>query len=214
MKKILERIKIYLNQKKTIPSSYPFVMYDEEKELLKRYISSSKKYLEFGLGGSTIFTLINSEAKITSVDTNVAWINFMKKYKIIKQSIPDRLKIVHIDIGPTKSWGFPVNNDHQDKFEDFSKKIFEIQKDEKYDFILVDGRFRVACALQAVINQLDNQELFIGVHDYSLRTEYSILEKFMDIVEFSKTLYVFKIKPQLDVNELHEVYEQYKLLAG
>lgn len=213
MNKILKRIKIYLNQKKSIPSSYPFVMYDEEKELFKRYISNSKNYLEFGLGGSTIFTLINSKEKITSVDTNIEWINFVEKYKIIKQSIPHRLKIVHINIGPTKSWGFPVNDDHQDKFEDFSKKIFEMHKDEKYDFILVDGRFRVACALQAIINQLDNDELFIGVHDYSIRTEYSILEKFMDIVEFSKTLYVFKIKPQLDVNELQEVYEQYKLVA-
>ena len=84
IKKLRERISVFINQRKEIPSEYPFIMFDEEKELLKKIIRNSRNYLEFGTGGSTIFTLINSETFVTSIDTNKPWISFIKKYKIIK----------------------------------------------------------------------------------------------------------------------------------
>ena len=210
MNKIILKLKTFYNQQLSVPSSYPFVMYEEEKELLKKYVSNTSQCLEFGLGGSTIFTLIHSKAKITSVDTNVNWINFMKKYKIIKTSLSNRLTILYVNIGPTRFWGYPIDNTHQDKFEQFSKRVFEINQGVKYDFILVDGRFRVACVLQSILNQSDNEAVFIGVHDYSIREEYKVVEQFLDIEEVSRTLSIFKIKKNVDLEEVKNMYEKYK----
>ena len=36
IKKLRERISVFINQRKEIPSEYPFIMFDEEKELLKK----------------------------------------------------------------------------------------------------------------------------------------------------------------------------------
>ena len=120
IKKILEKIKTSVNQRKEIPSEYPFVMYPEEKELLMKIIKKSKNYLEFGTGGSTIFTLINSNTHVTSVDTNEPWISFIKKYKIIKNNLSKKLDIHFIDIGPTT-----VSYTHLDVYK---RQIFQITK--------------------------------------------------------------------------------------
>lgn len=123
IKKYLEKLRTARNQKMEIPQEYPFVMFEEEKQLLKKYLLQTKNYLEFGTGGSTLFALINSEVNITSVDTNIGWITFIKKYRIIRNNLEKRLKIFFVDIGPTKQWGYPVDDREQAKFPDFSSKI-------------------------------------------------------------------------------------------
>lgn len=202
IKKILEKYKINTNKKKAIPTYFPFVMYEEEKEIFKKYIQNSKGYIEFGLGGSTISSLINSQTIIHSVDTNDSWINFMKEYKIIQDNLDKRLHIYKVDIGPTKSWGYPIDDSRKDSYKIFSSKIFSEVDLTLIDTILVDGRFRIACTLNTVLNFHDLKEVNILIHDYSLREDYKIVEKYLDLKEKTKTLYVFKIKENIDVSNL------------
>ncbi len=211
MKKLIERFKTFLNQRKSIPNDYPFVMYSEEKELLKKYLSNAQNYLEFGTGGSTLFSLINSSVNITSVDTNLPWISFIKKYKIIKDNLGNRLHIHFIDIGPTKYWGYPVNQEYKEKFPNFSSEIFE--KESDFDLVLVDGRFRVACTLQTILHSTENKNPIIMIHDYSLRNEYKVVENFLDLVEKEKTLFIFKLKENINIDEVRKYYEDYKYIA-
>jgi len=211
LKKLIERFKTFLNQRKSIPNDYPFVMYSEEKELLKKYLSNAQNYLEFGTGGSTLFSLINSSVNITSVDTNLPWISFIKKYKIIKDNLGNRLHIHFIDIGPTKYWGYPVNQEYKEKFPNFSSEIFE--KESDFDLVLVDGRFRVACTLQTILHSTENKNPIIMIHDYSLRNEYKVVENFLDLVEKEKTLFIFKLKENINIDEVRKYYEDYKYIA-
>lgn len=213
IKKLLEKVKVFRNQQMKVPNDYPFVMFEEEKALLKKELQKAEHYLEFGTGGSTLFSLINSSVKIDSVDTNEPWISFIKKYKIVHNNLGNRLKIHFVDIGPTKYWGYPVNDDAKEKFPNFSSKIFEITDPSQYDLILVDGRFRVACALQSIINCYQNKNLRILIHDYSLRNEYTAVEKFLDVVESQKTLFVFKVKEGVNIDEVKEEYEKYKFIT-
>lgn len=213
MKKISGLFRTFINQKRKIPKEYPFVMYPEEKVLLKKYLSQSNDYLEFGTGGSTLFSLINSNVNITSIDTNKPWISFIKKYRIIRNNLGKRLNIHFVDIGPTKYWGYPVNEDSREKFPDFSSKIFQINPEQNYDLALIDGRFRVACTMQVILNCRKNENLKILIHDYSLREEYKIVEKFLDVLEKEKTLFVFRIKENVNPEEVAEYYEKYKYIA-
>jgi len=213
IKKYVNYLKTLRNQRKDIPEDYPFVMYPEEKILLQKYLLSAKNYLEFGTGGSTIFSLIHSTVQIISVDTNMPWISFIKKYKIIRNNLGKRLRIHFVDIGATKNWGFPVNLDSKEKFPAFSKEIFTKINPKEIDLILIDGRFRVACTLQAILNCRENKDLKILIHDYSLREDYKIVEEFLDILEKEKTLFVFKINENADDEEVAELYEKYKYIA-
>ena len=189
-------------------------MHEEEKVLLKNVLQNSSKHLEFGLGGSTIFSLIETRAEIHSVDTNKEWMNFMKKYRIVKNNLNKRLHIHYINIGPTKSWGFPVDEQYKNKFPDFSSQIFkEIGNLNSIDSVLIDGRFRIACALQTILKCSQNKNFKILFHDYSIRQEYKIIEKFLEIIDFEKSLYVFKIKENFDREEVKELYEKYKFIA-
>lgn len=210
MKKLKEKLVTIWNQQLSIPQKYPFVMYEEEKNLLKKYLQPTKKYLEFGLGGSTIFALIESRVDVISIDTNIGWIDFIKKYKIIRNNLNNRLEINYVDIGPTKSWGFPVNDESKNKFPDFSSKIFEKVNLNETDLVLVDARFRVACVLQTILNGRTNPNLKILVHDYSIREDYKVIEEFLDIVESTRTLYVFSIKNDVDLEKVEALYEKYK----
>src|SRR5690606_9419063 len=185
-----KKLQTFINQQRRTPKEYPFVMYEEEKLLFKEYLNKSNNYLEFGLGGSTLFALINSDANIISVDTNQGWIGFIKKYRAIKDNLGKRLHIHYVDIGPTKYWGFPVDDTQRNKFPNFSSQIFSDKNLEKFDLVLIDGRFRVACALQTVQYFKNSSPVKIMIHDYSLREEYKIVEKYLDLVEFTKTLYV------------------------
>lgn len=209
-KKIRSAISIFFNQRKKTPRNYPFVMHLEEKELFKRIIQNSKCFLEFGLGGSTIFSLINSQTTIVSVDTNKEWIGFMKKYRIIRENLEKRLKIYYIDIGATRQWGFPVDESSIEKFPDFSSKIFYAENPSQFDTVLIDARFRVACVLQTILHCYKNPNLKILIHDYSIRKEYHEVEIFLDIIEHDRSLYVFKIKDNIDLDLVQNTYEKYK----
>src|SRR5690625_6965515 len=98
LKRLENDLVTWVNQKRSIPKTYPFIMHDDEKELFKKYIRNSVNYLEFGLGGSTIFSLINSNANVTSIDTNKDWISFMNSYKFIKNNLNHKLYINYIEI--------------------------------------------------------------------------------------------------------------------
>ncbi|WP_286931853.1 hypothetical protein [Leclercia sp. UBA5958] len=65
-------------------------------------------------------------------------------------------KVDYVDIGPNKAWGYPIDDTHQEKFTDYSKTI--LQHDRAFDLILVDGRFRVACTLNAIKHTLEKQD--------------------------------------------------------
>lgn len=203
----------WINQKRSIPKTYPFIMHEDEKELLKKYVQNATNYLEFGLGGSTIFSLINSDANIISIDTNKDWISFMKSYKFIKNNLDKRLSIYYIDIGPTKGWGYPVDESKNENFHKFSSEIFKLTDPSIYDLILVDGRFRVACTLQSILNCQNNKNLKILIHDYSFRDEYKVVEKYLNRDESINSLYVFSIKEQIDKDDLVKGYELFKNIS-
>lgn len=212
IKKISHKIQEYLNQRRYIPKDYPFIMYPEEKSKLLEILNHSHCYLEFGTGGSTIFTLINSNVPIISVDSNEAWIKYMKKYNIIRRNLNNRLKIYLFNIGPTRSWRYPINNDNSELFPAFSSKVFELEDPKKIDVVLVDGRFRVACVLQTIIHCYQNNNLRILIHDYPSREGYKIVEEFLDVIDSVKLLYVFKVKENINLDDVHKAYDIYKYI--
>ncbi len=190
------------------PEFYPIVLTCGEQELLKRYLYTAKNYLEFGSGGSTFLSVNFPNLNIYSVESDQNWIKYLSSWKIIKNAIDEkRLYFIHIDIGTTGEWGFPVDLSQKNKFYRYSSDVFE-QNAVKFDTVFVDGRFRVACVLKTIMQCSD--DVVILIHDYPDRDYYHVIENYLDIVDKIDNLYVFKKKLNIDYNEIESCYEEYK----
>lgn len=190
----------------------PILMTEDERELFVKSISESKEYLEFGSGGSTFIVLKTTNANIISIESDINWINHMRDNKtIFEEEQFCRLKFVHIDIGEISIMGMPKDKSKLESYPKYSEEIFKIldkNKIDKIDTVLIDGRFRVACTLNTILNCNENTKIII--HDFFNRDEYHIVLNYLDIIEKANTLGVFKIKENINKNEISNIIEQYK----
>lgn len=193
------------NSKK--PITVPIGMTKEERELLWTVIVQSKKYLEFGSGGSTFIALKNTEIDITSVDSDNAWFEYMRKWKVIRKAeMKGKLHFHYVNIGRTGMWGNPVDESCKEQYPEYSSSIFRQISD--FDTVLVDGRFRVACVLQIVLNC--GKKVKILVHDFNVRTNYEEVLQFLEEEKHVGELYLFKVRDNIDMDCVKKSYEKYK----
>jgi hypothetical protein len=188
-------------------------MNKNEQVLFIKYIRKSKYYLEFGLGGSTFIALRKSNALVHTVESDQEWIRKIKKSWYAKYQLLTRLKIHFSDIGPTKQWGYPETMDRKDFFPDYSAGVFKNVDTSKIDLVLVDGRFRVACVLQTIMNCSRNNGLKILIHDFYNRPHYHGLIKYLLEIDKADNLGVFVIKPGINLQEVASDYEAFKFTA-
>lgn len=196
------------NFNKEKPTAFPMILTQSEQSALIKYLKNSKKYLEFGSGGSTFLALLHSNCDNYTVESDENWLGFLRSYKIIDSNINKRLNLLYCNIGEVSKFGRPASNEKFESYPDYSQKIYELTNSGSFDLAFVDGRFRVACVLGIILN-CDNN-INILVHDYTKREHYHIIEKFLDIVEIHDTLAIFKIKNNIDKEEVRVLYDRYK----
>ena len=142
--------------------------------LLMHELKSSRYYFEYGCGGSTLIAArlieaFNLSLTISSVDSSPSWIDQIKNdtgfqeladcfYSftncfiltvISKLSLSEQFSAHYINIGDIGNWGMPTNRSYESYWPKYSESIWHYGRDA--DIVLVDGRFRVACALNAVL---------------------------------------------------------------
>lgn len=207
---MIKIIKKILDKYSVTPKFFPIRLSDNEKKLFLKYIIKSKNYLEFGSGGSTFLSLICSETLVVTVDSDSNWINYLRKWQIIKNAEKKGILLFwHANIGKVGELGVPINNDLKSTFPLYSSSIFNENKG--FDLVFVDGRFRVACVLATIINC--KVDTIIIVHDFNNREEYSPILSFLDIMETIETMTVFKIKNQNDISKIISIYDKYKYIS-
>ena len=161
------------------------IMTDLERELFINTARNSKYYLEFGGGGSTFLVLKSTDAKVVCVEGDINWINHMRmNYFIYEQELLCRLKFYHVYIGKIRDTSYPIDNSEYDKYPNYSSKIFECIDKEKIDTVFIDGRFRVACALQSIINL--NKNIVIIIHDFFDRDYYHVLLNYKEKINYDE----------------------------
>lgn len=187
-------------------------MTDKERKLFIDNISNAKYYLEFGAGGSTFIALKTTNAKVFSVEADINWINYMRKnYFIYEQELLFRLFFYYIDIGKIKNISYPVDDSKRDNYPNYSSEIFTYLSDDiinKIDIVFIDGRFRVACAINSIINVNKNTKIII--HDFFNREHYHILLKYLECLDKIDSLGIFKIKDNINKNDIIKLIDEYK----
>jgi len=175
-----------------------------EKGLFTQETKGSENYFEWGCGGSTTMMIEDTEAEVTSVESSKEWISKVKGD--ISAGEQARLHMKWVDIGRTREWGNPANSTRRSDWPNYSAAI--CKESTKPDTVLVDGRFRVACALKAALCAPAAKLL---IHDFTNRPEYQkpVLEVY-DMVSSAQRMAVFKRKNDVSDADIEEAYKGYR----
>jgi len=171
-------------------------MAEGERELFATHIKKTDFLLEFGCGGSTVLAAQLGTRKIISVESDRKWLAKISRDPAVK--LVDFMGF-HVDIGPTGAWGYPKTRRYVDRWANYPLAVWKVLP-EKPDTVFIDGRFRVACCLQALLHGRPDTKIII--HDFWNRDQYHVLLKYLTCIEKCETLGVFNAKPDIDWKSL------------
>ena len=161
------------------------ILFDGDDKLFKSYVADIEFYFEYGVGKSTQWVMENTNSKVIAIDSDQIWINNVSHTNYDY----DRLNIIWADLGNLTDWGRPIGYKKRQNFSYYINAIWSFQK--KADVILIDGRFRVACFLQSLLNSKIGS--FIIFDDYNNRPCYHIVEEVLPLFEKCGRQSVFKV---------------------
>lgn len=172
----------------------PIAMSGAEAGCLERYLAVATRYLEFGTGGSTGLAAAAPLASIVSVESDVAWIDRVRAQPDIAAREQRGELIFHaVDIGPTGRFGHPVDRQAVNRWSAYYLGVWDRPAARTADLVLVDGRFRIACVLAAIVHTAPGTLLM--VHDFWDRPCYHAILPFLDNVENVERMGVFRTAP-------------------
>ena len=181
------------------PKKLEGMMKQTEQTFLETFITTDSTYFEWGSGGSTDTFGRLTNAKIVSVENYQPWCDKVSALPFVKcrqqlKTMDYKCIVPH----PTGGAGYPVDSAHNGAFDEY---IEAIQDYPDFDIVLVDGRWRIACALFALDYITDDTVVFI--HDFQ-REEYRVVLEWYDTIDQVDALIALKRKknvarPTLDI---------------
>ena len=137
------------------------------------FMNPKNIYFEFGSGGSTNLASYYN-LTVYSVESDVSWHEKLKKSNI-------KANFITIDLKTYNNGGNPGEGT---TVEDWKKYIQAYKTEYNADIIYIDGRFRVACALD-IFPKIRNDALMI-MHDYVNREYYHVIEDYYQSITILK----------------------------
>ncbi|HRK19414.1 MAG TPA: hypothetical protein PK970_10700 [Hyphomicrobiaceae bacterium] len=182
----------------------------------KARLAEAERYVEFGTGGST-YLAAQRGIRFICVDSDRHFLEAVRS-KIERDGLLDlkRQTYVHADIGLTGPWGRPVivRTPNRERFAAFARYSDppDACRTGQFipDLVLVDGRFRVACALKMVrlFGTADNWTILVD--DYTNRPHYKAIEEFARLDRTVGRMAVFKRAPKIDAVALDRAIAHYE----
>jgi hypothetical protein len=160
---------------------------------LKRELSRSRFYVEFGSGGSTIMA---DELRVNtlSVEPDPFYA------KAVRGGLKNgTVKIITPQIGPTGMWGYPIIKRPEFLAQALWRRYVMTPFSEPAfpDLVLVDGRFRVACAQATALEaKRRGAKATLLIDDYAGRPRYHSIEQFLGKPEMVGRLALFQVGNQ------------------
>jgi hypothetical protein len=146
------------------------LLFDGDGDMFISLLAQCKVYGEYGVGLSTIYAINNKRKSTLSLDTSETWIHSVGKE--LKLELKHLWNFKHVYLGPVGDWGYPDTYEYRERFLDYAAELFLFEN--LPDLVLIDGRFRILCFLQALLN-LEQGSKIIFDDFYSTR-KYQICE--------------------------------------
>ncbi|OXY83264.1 tetratricopeptide repeat protein [Oceanimonas doudoroffii] len=203
-----EQAKLYLQSKSLEKNTFPIptcpAMTDSEKKLFIKHLKEANHYFEFGSGGSTVWAVEQGLA-VEGVESDPNWVS------ALQNTLGQQCQVKVVDIGPTGDWGYPLT-EQKDKFPLYSQAILSHNK--AFDFILIDGRFRVACVMttiEHIIKHENQNSSLIFIHDFWNRPQYHCVLEHLEVVDKIDTAGVFRVKDDIELRLIHNIWSEYSI---
>lgn len=163
-----------------------------EIDRLRALLGSATAYLEFGAGGSTAMA-VEAGVFCTSVEADQSWIDKLAETPPIAEAIDNgSLRFHYADIGHVTRWSMPHPRTPTAAWANYYLDVWGTIEMAP-DLVLIDGRFRAACAASAM---LAAPEALVLIHDYGLniadRQGYERVAEVADLVELTHSLAAFR----------------------
>ena len=186
-------------------------MSDAEIGVLRECFSKASSLVEFGSGGSTLLAVRSpSLRRIWSVESDPAWIERLRaNAEVASAERSGRLHLLAADVGPVGGYGFPVDRSAQSAWPRYYQAVWDDAAAIEADLVLVDGRFRVACALEALARARPHAILLF--HDFWNRTHYHPVLAFTDWLGSCDSLAILRRKAAIDPVALDAVRQQHRV---
>ena len=190
---------------------------DTGSAYFREQLTRTRNYLEYGSGGSTVFASKRVQL-LVSVDSDAHFLAAVRDRLAADDSVSGEhrsavTKLMHVNIGPTVDWGMPaftrLTARRVRRWQAYPSAPWRYLQSigQQPDLILIDGRFRVACVLESLLNLSPVSEAQILVDDYITRPHYHVIERFAE-VEMAGRMAV--VRPGLrDRSEALSVLQEY-----
>lgn len=183
-------------------------MSTKEFELFLAFVRNSCNYVEFGTGGSTYVASQYVKESIISLDSSREWLDKVQSACGNNHVKP---QMIHIDIGPVGDWGFPTDPNTKHLWPTYHEFIWNHDNSRNGDLYIIDGRFRVACFAQIVLNC--NKSSLIMFHDFQSREHYHCVRSIAREIATSEDLSVF-VPLQGVTDVAGNMLQQYKFVPA
>lgn len=189
--------------------SEPWFGSTKANEWFLEAIKASHRYLEFGTGGST-FTAAKIGVEFIAIDSDRDFLDAVRT-KIADGGFanPTTQTYLHADIGKTGARGRPLHwkkasPERLDLFRRYSDLPTPCFKGGTApDLVLVDGRFRVACALKTLRALQGSEGWTLAVDDYVPRRSYHVIAEFAEVDEYvADRIAVFRSTKKFSSDEI------------
>lgn len=167
-------------------------MPEAEAAALRAAYAGASAILEYGSGGSTAMAGEMTGKRIVSVESDRAWVEMMEGW-FAANPPASPVKMIHADVGPTKDWGHPVDDRAWRRFPGYPLDVWESGAAGAPDVVLVDGRFRVGCALATAFHT--TRPVMLYFDDYAPRKQYHVVEEVLGPPERIGRMARFQVKP-------------------
>jgi hypothetical protein len=163
----------------------------------QRELARASRYVEFGSGGSTVLV---DRAGIPAIS--------VENDRFYARAVASRLgrgavRQIVVPMGLTREWGYPLWRSTQAAWRYVSAPWGEGPGEAGTfpDLVLVDGRYRVACALEAARRaHAAGASATLMFDDYTPRAHYRAVEEYLGQPELDGRAALFRIG-QADVPE-------------
>jgi hypothetical protein len=180
---------------------------EAEAEALRSAYAKAAVILEYGSGGSTIMAGDLPGRRVFAVESSAEWLGMMEGWF---QANPPKAQVVlhYGNIGKTRAWGYPADNRFVARWSAYPMSVWERADFQHPDVVLVDGRFRLACALTVLFRI--SRPVVVMVDDYIDRPGYKRIEGLVGAPQMVGRMARFEFAPMVVPGaEMHWIMAAY-----
>jgi len=167
---------------------------EAESALVRSVYRAADVILEYGSGGSTVMAAEMPNKTVFSVESDQDWSQMMRGwFDANPPADGTEVDVIWADIGPTREWGFPVNNRAWQRYARYPLEVWDLPELPQPDVVLVDGRFRTGCAMAAAFRSA--RPVTVLVDDYAKRKHYHRIERYLGAPTLTGRLARFEVRP-------------------